>query len=437
MALVFLAIPLVLGAALAVFTLVIILVARQALVIILIIISPLAFVALLLPNTQKLFDKWRSTLISLLLMYPIVSIIFGGAQIAGFAILSTVATAADPVATGVAILTGQFVIVAPFFFLPLILTKFSGGGLDSIAARIKSSGQKLIGGVSGFSRKAGMDRLGRGWNQLKYRPQSDRSHPSVRGRMRNLLRTGGMKYDQMKDSEKFQDATLAEERQSQTRQRLGTDQAYATRAGAGDYATGQSIAARAVAAAEAEELKKALQPLARAVAGMNNDDRKKHLEGEVAKGGVDALAALHYAGQISEVGLLRQSTKSADPNIRRMANEAIQANVSNVMPKAADLVKGVAGAFKSPKAEDVAGWDADTMKSYMEYMGGLAAGSNDRKIAVASFNAALDNIATNPTLRGKHTVVVGKTIQQEAANNGLSAELIAIPARIKPTGEII
>lgn len=41
------------------------LIARKALIVILIVISPLAFVAFLLPNTEKFFSKWRSTFVGL------------------------------------------------------------------------------------------------------------------------------------------------------------------------------------------------------------------------------------------------------------------------------------------------------------------------------------------------------------------------------------
>lgn len=48
------------------------LVARQILIIILIMASPLAFIAWLFPNTESSFRKWWSTLIRLLAIYPVV-----------------------------------------------------------------------------------------------------------------------------------------------------------------------------------------------------------------------------------------------------------------------------------------------------------------------------------------------------------------------------
>jgi hypothetical protein len=65
------------------------LILRQALIIILIVISPLAFVAYLLPNTASLFQKWRSFLQILLLMFPIIALLFGGAALASTVIMAS------------------------------------------------------------------------------------------------------------------------------------------------------------------------------------------------------------------------------------------------------------------------------------------------------------------------------------------------------------
>jgi hypothetical protein len=74
--------PLLISALFAILAAFVILAIRQALIILLIIISPLAFVAFLLPNTQSLFGKWRNLFQTLLLMYPIIAIIFGASALA-------------------------------------------------------------------------------------------------------------------------------------------------------------------------------------------------------------------------------------------------------------------------------------------------------------------------------------------------------------------
>lgn len=64
---------------------------RQVLIVLLIVVSPLAFVAYLLPNTESLFTKWRKLFGTLLLVFPIVGAIFGASELA-----SKVITAAAP-----------------------------------------------------------------------------------------------------------------------------------------------------------------------------------------------------------------------------------------------------------------------------------------------------------------------------------------------------
>jgi hypothetical protein len=61
---------------------VLILLARTALIVILVVISPLAFVAYLLPNAESLFKKWTSTFTSLLLVFPVIALLFGGGKLA-------------------------------------------------------------------------------------------------------------------------------------------------------------------------------------------------------------------------------------------------------------------------------------------------------------------------------------------------------------------
>lgn len=59
-----------------------ILTGRQAAVILFVVISPLAFAAWLLPNTEHLFKKWSKMFMGLLLVFPTVSLLFGAGALA-------------------------------------------------------------------------------------------------------------------------------------------------------------------------------------------------------------------------------------------------------------------------------------------------------------------------------------------------------------------
>jgi len=119
-------IPLLLGLILTLIFVVIVLAARQAIIIILVIIAPIAFVANLLPNTEKWFEKWKDLFFTMLIFFPAFSLVFGGSQLAGQLIIQN---AGGNIVT---VLFGLAVQIAPLVITPLLL-KFSGSLLGKIA----------------------------------------------------------------------------------------------------------------------------------------------------------------------------------------------------------------------------------------------------------------------------------------------------------------
>lgn len=119
---------------LAIMTVFIILVVRQAGIILLVAISPVAFAAWLLPNTEDLFKKWMKMFRGLLLVFPIISLLYGAGKLAG-AVLAASATV-DPNNPDE---TMQLVALAATT-MPLIATPFvlqsSLSSLGSIGAKI-------------------------------------------------------------------------------------------------------------------------------------------------------------------------------------------------------------------------------------------------------------------------------------------------------------
>ena len=122
-------IPTLLGAIVAVVSGLITISLRQAVVALLMMISPLAMVAYILPNTEGLFKKWKNLLIRMLVFYPMFSLLFGASQLAGFAII---ASAKD----GFFLMVGMAVQVFPLFF-SWSLMKMSGTFLGDINARLR------------------------------------------------------------------------------------------------------------------------------------------------------------------------------------------------------------------------------------------------------------------------------------------------------------
>lgn len=82
-------IPTLAAGFLAIMTVFIILVVRQAGIILLISMSPMAFAAWLLPNTEDLFKKWLKMFRGLLLVFPIISLLYGAGKLAGAVLVSS------------------------------------------------------------------------------------------------------------------------------------------------------------------------------------------------------------------------------------------------------------------------------------------------------------------------------------------------------------
>ncbi|MET0980228.1 MAG: hypothetical protein ABWX90_03170, partial [Candidatus Saccharimonadales bacterium] len=130
-ALLWMLVPILLSALFAILVAIVILAGRQVILIILIVISPLAFVAYLLPNTSKWYSKWQSTFFTLLLMYPMIAVIFGGSQLASAIILS-----ADNL-TMVMVVLALAVQVIPLAITPMLM-KLSTGVLGRFAGIVNS-----------------------------------------------------------------------------------------------------------------------------------------------------------------------------------------------------------------------------------------------------------------------------------------------------------
>ena len=130
-------IPALVGVLLAAFVALVILAARQALITLCILIAPLAFVAYILPSTNKYFDKWKDLFLTMLLMFPIISFVFGAAQLAGYAII---VNAGD---SPIQIIIGLTVQVAPIAITPFLI-RISGNVLGKIGGIVNDPSRGLV-----------------------------------------------------------------------------------------------------------------------------------------------------------------------------------------------------------------------------------------------------------------------------------------------------
>jgi hypothetical protein len=135
-AMIYLILPIMLGFFLTVLVILLILAARQALIVCLVVVSPLAFVAYLLPGTEKWFDRWKDLFITMLVFFPAFAFVFSGAQLAGSLIIQN-ASSLNMIILGLAVQ------IAPLIITPLLL-KLSGRVLGAIAGIVNNPKKGLL-----------------------------------------------------------------------------------------------------------------------------------------------------------------------------------------------------------------------------------------------------------------------------------------------------
>lgn len=121
---------------------------RQAGIIILIVLSPIAIVLYALPNTKSIFDRWRKMLTSLLLVYPICGALMGGGQFASALLVS-----AGGDKGFFFVLVAMLLSVVPFFMIPSIV-RSSMTAMGNLGTRIAGFGQRFSRGISGMVRNS-------------------------------------------------------------------------------------------------------------------------------------------------------------------------------------------------------------------------------------------------------------------------------------------
>lgn len=167
-------------------TIAVLLIARKALIVILIVISPLAFVAFLLPNTEKFFSKWRSIFVGLLMVFPTIGLLFGGGILAGAIVKAGGGN--DMIMQ----IVGELIKVLPLIAVWSVLKK----AIDvagSISQHINNAGGRL-GGLGGSAKNWAKDRYA---NSRLGQMQDFRKKQIAR--RKKLIRAGAWKGDGLID----------------------------------------------------------------------------------------------------------------------------------------------------------------------------------------------------------------------------------------------
>ena len=180
--------PTIMALLLALLVVLVILIVRQAAIILLIAVSPLAFAAWLLPNTENLFKKWISMFKGLLVVFPVVSLLYGAGKLAG-AILAASATDDPNNPKETMQFAALAVSILPLGATPFVL-KSSLNSLGSFAGKLgglsNMANKRLGGAVMGKSR---IGDIKKGWQKRSAKWQANsRSGNTWLGRKADALR---------------------------------------------------------------------------------------------------------------------------------------------------------------------------------------------------------------------------------------------------------
>ena len=230
----------------AIVTLFLMLGAREIIVVVCVIISPLAFAAYLLPNTQNLFKKWWELFKAALIVYPICGALSGIS-----ATLRGVWSGED---TELPVWTYVILLILPylgFFLIPMLLKNAIaalgkvGGALTAMGNTIKSGGQ-----VIGKGAMKGVQ------SSEKFKQFSAEAARKKQDKMsqKTIDKLEALKAQKEANGEKLSDRDamrLKEAHEMQTK--LQMEQAMANEGAV--VLSDEQIRARAVSAKDAQELK--------------------------------------------------------------------------------------------------------------------------------------------------------------------------------------
>ncbi|NCU37961.1 hypothetical protein EOL96_02790 [Candidatus Saccharibacteria bacterium] len=181
-------VPVVLAAFLALAMIALILIARQAIILLLVVVSPVAIALYLLPNTEQWAKKWGKMLFSMLMLFPTIAVVFGASALAATILESIGDDTSKIVALGASAI--------PLFIVPGLL-KGALAATGKLGAKMQGWGDKATGRVG--SKYKETSRLGTALSDAsKYRSQQ-RAIKLAKGRNNGLTgmiarRAGGRGY---------------------------------------------------------------------------------------------------------------------------------------------------------------------------------------------------------------------------------------------------
>ncbi len=236
---------------------------RNAGVVILIAIAPIAIVCYMLPNTEKFYKKWFDLLKSLLFVYPICGALVGAGKLAGNILAST--------GTEAMTIAGMIVEVLPFFLIPTLL-KQSLSLAGNIGAKLSATGRSL-GRRGSTTARGAITNSGRfkDWSQVQAANKAGRIQRKLEGKVN---RGGTLSRWQRAKLRAAQDTVLAQNRAEEENKLRAT----------GGYTEAMTYKQNMATRAETEAISRLNDPTVRAAEerALEDDARRKREAASVA-----------------------------------------------------------------------------------------------------------------------------------------------------------
>jgi len=429
--------PALIAVLLVIVTVFLVLTLRQALIILLVVVAPLAFVARLLPNTEGLYKKWFDLGKVLLVMYPITGLVFGASALASTVVMGT---ASGDYKIAIQIM-GAAVAVLPLVVIPTfikttssVLGKF-GAFVDNPNRGPISAMKKGAEGYRDYRKDISKDRRferARGNGLVGGLARRVGPEGSRRQRTASWIAGAGVTAGKNKEL-KYQNAADASraEAQSYVASRASSDAAYAAKI-AGPTGDISKVRADAISAQVREFNEKVgaekatmsrsdatqLKAIMRNISGQETEERRSAAAGQLMKvgGDNDIHEALDYVGTQPK----DSSGRFTDSAISSIQQQMV-ADMGNRKPLSlgagdvSNLNKGnYDGDFDSKiktrlasgkiSAEALAAGSKDELEKINTYVAANAAALKadpQTAAALAALQADIHNFRTNPQLQGR------------------------------------
>ncbi|MDO5451877.1 MAG: hypothetical protein Q4F56_02200 [Candidatus Saccharibacteria bacterium] len=376
--------------------------AREALIVVLTMLAPLAIVCYMLPNTKKLFDRWLKLGGALLLVYPICGLLVGGGNFVSKILLAAGAGSKGFFSAFVAMIVG----VAPVFLIPTVLKKsFSAAG--DLGSKITNMGQRIGSRASGGAGKAM-----RGSEMFRSRQAFHDESRKARAAQRVVNRYGGMNRN-----------TLSARQQEQLREAESTLNAHRmgrAAAAEGVYLIDEDLALnRARSSKEAQELKAYQDQFAGYSREQLQDEAMGASNWLYGAGGQQRMSAL--------IGAMQKNGLEGD--IYKMLESNDVRGMSGVMQTLAASDNKVLKAYgKRGSGQSYTDFmRGDGLRAYAKEKGGdFISGLDDK---------ALAEIARNDGESGRQTMSTSQLVQAAAQLND-EGSMEAINKMLKGRGDI-